>query len=740
MASTLDKKLEVLLEVLKGRLDPVYKNFTEELEEFNDLPEDDGLEDDDVPDNNPPNSNPNPPLTSIPALPLRTVLDLSQPTVKAPNVPEFIIPSMLSVRADETAVTLPTSLETGDWLIIARNNRLLYAYTMGAISKSGDPPPQALKAALDWVVPDTLDFLVPRALEGDVKSETTYTAESASYVEAGFDKQQASASFPFAAASFEREHKARQAGASERKKLLVIGRWFFPRVTLRLRYCTVLSTRFQKAVEEAVGEAESTGKIHALQKVFEEYGTVVPGEILLGGQMTLTHTELSSSTVNEKEVEDTVAAAVSIKTSKVAGSVGAAFSNAKGEKVTAESLSKSIQFKVQGGDTTLTSNPVDWPGTVKKPTNWAVIGRGELVSILEWLPEALRNRVLAQWPKVALSPAIRERVDLKQGPSWIGKAEQAQFLIGIRRSFAATDSYLGHLFIACGPDISPEFGRGGTVGGAASLHRYRPHDIWIDSTTVCVPVPKGSQFSVRTVDTAGSASTNVVAVETNLNFGQWRPIDAFRGGVGAATTHSFVADSDGFIFCTIDAPSNGARGYVTCAVNGTVRAAASVHVYDRSDCHIRYASCCAPYTKGSRVDIKAEGTSGRVGVSPWQIPVSPAWRFTAPQRLQLGEKLLTPTDGFLNGVVIVEDNGPRGLLSLYSFKELPSSNIPPNMYPPMAAVAVHKYNGSDRWISHASGMVPVGKGSTVWADLEATAGRPPAEVYWTGVKPATDPV
>ena len=228
-----------------------------------------------------------------------------------------------------------------------------------------------------------------------------------------------------------------------------------------------------------------------------------------------------------------MAAAVSIKTSKVAGSVGAAFSNAKGEKVTAESLSKSIQFKVQGGDTTLTSNPVDWPGTVKKPTNWAVIGRGSWFRF-SWLPEALRNRVLAQWPKVALSPAIRERVDLKQGPSWIGKAEQAQFLIGIRRSFAATDSYLGHLFIACGPDISPEFGRGGTVGGAASLHRYRPHDIWIDSTTVCVPVPKGSQFSVRTVDTAGSASTNVVAVETNLNFGQWRPIDAFRGGVGAA--------------------------------------------------------------------------------------------------------------------------------------------------------------------------------------------------------------
>ncbi len=110
MASTLDKKLEVLLKVLKGRLDPVYKNFTEELEEFNDLPEDDGLEDDDVPDNNPPNSNPNPPLTSIPALPLRTVLDLSQPTVKAPKDAGVHHSSMLSVRE-----TRPRSLYPQAW-------------------------------------------------------------------------------------------------------------------------------------------------------------------------------------------------------------------------------------------------------------------------------------------------------------------------------------------------------------------------------------------------------------------------------------------------------------------------------------------------------------------------------------------------------------------------------------------------------------------------------------------------
>ncbi len=464
----------------------------------------------------------------------------------------------------------------------------------------------------------------------------------------------------------------------------------------------------------------------------------MPDQIELGAQMRLTHTELSSGTVDEKAVETTVRGALEIKTRQGGGSVGASYTNVKGEKVTAENLSRSIQFKVEGGDTTLASNPVDWPATVKKATNWTVIGRKNLVSILEWLPETLRKRVLAQWPK-ALLPAIREGVRLSKGPSWIGKAEQAQFLIGIRNDFApATDSYLGELAIACGPDLSPELPYGSAVGGVASLHRYRPHDIWIDSTALCVPVPLGSHFSVRAHDTSGSASTHVVAVETNLNFGQWRIIDAFMGGVGTATTHSLVADSDGLIFCSLRADEYGARGYVTCAVNGTVLGAASVHNYAENDCRIRYASCCVPYAKGSRVEIKAEGTSGKIGVRPWQISVSPAWRFTAPQRLQLGEKLLAPTDGFLNGVVMVEDNGPRGILRLYSFNEIQPNNVDPNLYLPMAAVAVHKYSQSDRWISHASGMVPAGKGSTVWGELKATAGMPPAEIYWTGVKPATD--
>ena len=69
----------------------------------------------------------------IPTLPPKTKLDLSQPTVNVPDVPEFKIPAVLSVAADSIAVTHPGNLTQGDWLIIARNSRILYAYTMGNV-------------------------------------------------------------------------------------------------------------------------------------------------------------------------------------------------------------------------------------------------------------------------------------------------------------------------------------------------------------------------------------------------------------------------------------------------------------------------------------------------------------------------------------------------------------------------------------------------------------------------------
>ena len=88
----------------------------------------------------------------IPPLPARAILDLSQPTVKVPDIPEFTIPSVLRVNPDNTEITYPIVLTQIDWLVIARKSKILYAYTMGAVSKV---LPQADFAALDWIIPES---------------------------------------------------------------------------------------------------------------------------------------------------------------------------------------------------------------------------------------------------------------------------------------------------------------------------------------------------------------------------------------------------------------------------------------------------------------------------------------------------------------------------------------------------------------------------------------------------------
>jgi MAC/Perforin domain len=682
----------------------------------------------------PPWSGPSEPRPAIPSLPPKTKLDLSQPTVNVPDIPEFTVPAMLSVSADTTAVTHPGNLTQGDWLIIARNSRILYAYTMENAPDDGEPP-QARRAALDWMVPDSTDFLVPLELGATVLSKVTYTAESASYVRAGFDKQQASVGFPFAAASFEREHKERQAGASYQKQLQMIGRWHYPRVQLNLKECATASERFKTAIRAALGAYDKSTDIKPLLKVFEEFGTAVPSEVILGGQMLLVHTEDYQGTVNESEVENVISAAVSIKTTKAEGSVGVSFQNAQGNKVSGDSVNKATTFTVRGGDATRASDPPSWPGTVKPPSQWAVIGRSKLTPILEWLPEDLRSRVMTLWPKVPVAPAIWELQDTF-ARDHSGKAERAQFVVGGRIVLGDRDGARGAVQLVCGTSMTPELGRGDAAGGRASFHRYRPNDIWIDTSSVYLPVPAGHNYTAATPDTSGKAPARFAIAETNLTLGKWQLVEQSGAFLQDMEWRGFDAETDGFVFCSLEARNNGERGYATCAVDQTIIAAASVHNYPTSDCWLQHASFCAPYAKGSRVDVLVKPTSGyALTFSVWRIPsTSQAWTFTKPEPITLGAYVTAATDGFVNGVVTVPGDGPRGILRLDCVKDRPAPSTGFPSYP-IASAAVHVYHHSDRWISHSSAMIPVRKDYLIFADWRPTSGAPQAQVYWTGVVP-----
>jgi hypothetical protein len=202
--------------------------------------------------------------------------------------------------------------------------------------------------------------------------------------------------------------------------------------------------------------------------------------------------------------------------------------------------------------------------------------------------------------------------------------------------------------------------------------------------------------------------------------------------------------TDGFVFCSVEARNDGVRGYVTCAVDNTIIAAASVHNYHYNDCWLQYASFCAPYAEGSVVEVTATPTSGTLWFSVWQIPsTSQAWKFTKPERLTVrarsgGDWLTAETDGFLNGVVTVPGDGPRGILRLDCVRDQNSYFSNPIVSArPLVTAAAHVWHPKDRWISHASAMMPVRRGYLFSANFTPTSGAPEAQAYWTGVVPIT---
>jgi hypothetical protein len=419
------------------------------------------------------------------------------------------------------------------------------------------------------------------------------------------------------------------------------------------------------------------------------------------------------------------------------GSAGVGFQDAQGNTVTADQMSKKTQFEVRGGDSTLASNPQQWPNTVKPAREWAVIGRGKLKSILDWLPEEgpdyLRSRVKTLWPKLPLPPAVWDLEDFKYDPIVQDRydlAKRAQFVLGSRFVTEARDGALGAVQLICGTDLTPELGRGDAAGGAASFHSHHTRDIWIDTASVCLPVPAGHHYAATTSNTSGKAPTRFAIAETNLTFDKWHllenPAHPNVRGFAAAPT-------DGFVFCSLEAIGDGDGGYITCAVDKVIIAAASAHRYSRSNESIRYASFCAPYAKGSHVEVVAQATSGPQYLSfkVWQIPcTSQGWRFKKPELFRLGANVKAETDGFLNGVVTAPQDGPRGILRLECAKDRTS----------FASAAVHVYHPHDRYISHSSAMMPVGKGSQMNANLIPFSGAPlpQAQVYWTGVVPVID--
>ena len=388
---------------------------------------------------------------------------------------------------------------------------------------------------------------------------------------------------------------------------------------------------------------------------------------------------------------------------------------------------------------TKASAPTDWPATVKPPSNWTVIARSGLTSILDWLPDDLRARAMAVWPKLPVPPAIWELQDTALAQDHIGKAERAQFVLGARRVEDGRQGARGAVQLVCGTFMTPQLGQGDAVGGAANFHRDESGgDARINTSSVCLPVPAGHHYAATAPDTwagRGKGAVRFAIAETNLTLDKWRGVEMQRQQAGPHFYSHFTASADGFVFCSVEALNDEDHGYVTCDVDDVVIAAASVHNYALWDGWIRNASFCAPFTKGSLVRVIETNTTRRSGaealrVKTWQIPsTSQAWNFTKPQPFTLGAWVMAETDGFVNGVITGTESNGILRLDCVKGREGMFEN-------PIASATVHASPSNNRYTSHGSAMIPVRKGYMIFADCKHLVGaRAQAQAYWTGVVP-----
>jgi hypothetical protein len=694
----------------------------------------------------------------IPPLPPGTTLDLTPTTIEIPGVPPFQIPADLKVSGGGSPVS-PHSLKTEDWIVMAKNNNILWAYTLVDPPNEYADPPRAKTLALDYMVPETADFLEDKHLISEVRHEVTYSSTTASYVRAGFDNQSASLSVPYVAASVERQSTERAARASAQKTIHMIGRWYYPAALLHLKKFTKASKRLTAAIEAAVENNDAD----ALKQVFDQYGWAIPADVEIGGQLVLEHAEVCDASVNETEVGQTIKAAVSAKYEGVEGSAGIGFGNAQGTKVTAQRVNQLTSFRAKGGNTKLASNPQEWPNTVHDPNHWAVIGISELAPITDWLEPALRARVERLLPEMRM-PAM-QMPEVVRAENHSARADSDQFIFGIRTSRKDQRASSGDLQLVCGTSGSPGLGQSDAVGGSATFHSNHisgGNDIWIDGASICLPVPKGSHYSVSKSDgyrDEGLAASRFTKTETKLTFGKWQTLADERGFPTVGQLARFASgekNSDGFIFCFVRAPSaaDEDRGQVSCTVDGKILGAASVHNHRTDDarwgCWSPDACFCVPVPGHLPMSIDAAAT-GRLDIKVWYLAsTSQGWKFGTPELYTLNSLHTAETDGFLNGIVTVREGNARGMLYLFCGPDrnkvidtpAPGGLVGGYGVPP-AMVAVHKtinVGPNNRFIPSASAMLPIRRGFVFRANEHSLSADPgykgaTVEAYWTPLLP-----
>ncbi|CEO58383.1 hypothetical protein PMG11_03112 [Penicillium brasilianum] len=313
--------------------------------------------------------------------------------------------------------TNPADMSEKEWNIVIRNNALTSAHRL-VFSNGGQDleGKETLKfrrierapysafilkprkfqpyEMSDAAVKVEQQFHIPRFVVNDdsyVDAFETQSSVSTSMARSSFSSIEAQASVGGGAFGFnaavsagfsQQESNALSSKATADEKTMNIT-YNFPRVVIHLDHHSL------DLSNECKSDIENVKDVKTLIDFHHKYGHFFATRIELGGRLFSSEkfTTLGSASEAEATKAMKIAANVSFSSSYVAGSASFGKENQSnsGDSSSNKSMSSSVSWQAQGGNTLLCNSPPEWCPTVSPFQNWRVIKQEDVVSLGDFI-------------------------------------------------------------------------------------------------------------------------------------------------------------------------------------------------------------------------------------------------------------------------------------------------------------------------------------------------------------------
>jgi hypothetical protein len=256
-----------------------------------------------------------------------------------------------------------------------------------------------------------------------------------------------------------------------------------------------------------------------------------------------------------------------------------------------------------------------------------------------------------------------------------------------------------------------------TLRGGAGIHWYKTSHMW--HASLFTPVRAQDFYVVGNTPRWGNLPITSLFQPFPLEFGEWETLDVNKPYP--------KRDRDGFIVATITHVQDANRGWIigrqTVGNDLAPCAAASMHVYDRSDSYQYVESFCMPVVKGNDFQIDYTPTYYTPKVTAYWIALGSSHKMLPLESRRPNEINAAETNGILIGYLYAGrsamplfDNS-EGTLNLFTSKTEDFKN-----QVLVTRTTAQYSDGVEKWIPYNSATAVVHKGTYYRAQFDQTPG------------------